>query len=326
MARRAFQEEIEEFEQASGEAEESRSGRRASRPKAAAEPEGRRQINLIYWALPFVALIVVMVGFLAFHRLEAFLINETKFRLNAADAGIDSRHFKVTGVKRSGREKVQSLFDQDFGRSIYLMPVAERRRNLLALPWVKEAVVERRWPDRVFVQVQEREPIAFVQFDRSGGSPYFRLVDEEGVLLPVPAGERFDLIVLTGLRPTDIEPERAARVKRASLLLKEIGTRASMVAEIDVRDPGNLRASMKLHGAGVQVQLGNQNFHTRIENFLAHFDRMHQQRPDAREFDLRIDGKVIAIGDPAVTEPVKKVEPVRPVRPERRSKREQRPR
>lgn len=326
MARRAFPEEMEELEQAQleeiTEEKEPRAPRRA--PRAKTEPEKRRQINLVYWALPFAGLILVVVAFLAFHRLEAFLINEPKFRLKPADSGIESAHFKVTGVKRTGRETVQAIFEQDFGRSIYLLPVAERRRNLLALAWVKEAVVQRHWPNKVSVQITERQPIAFIQFDRPGNTPYFRLVDEDGVLLPIPAGERFDLIVLTGLRPTDIEPERAARVKRAAALLKEIGKRASMVAEIDVRDPGNLRAAMKLHGASVQAQLGNQNFQTRLENFLAHFDRVHLQRPDAREFDLRIDGKIIAIGDPPAA-PARRAEANQPTRPERRPKREYRP-
>lgn len=306
MARKAFPDELEELEQAAAveeaaEEREPRAVRRSPKPKtaAAAEPRKRRQINLVYWTVPFVALLAAVMAFFAFHRLEAYLINETKFRLGAADSGIESDHFKVVGVKRAGREAVQRIFDQDFGRSIYLFPIAERRRNLLALDWVKDAVVQRRWPNRVFVEIRERQPIAFVQFDRAGSSPYFRLVDEEGVLLPVPAGERFDLVVLTGLKPTDIEPERAVRVRRAAALLRDIGKLASRISEIDVRDAGNLRASMKLHDVVVQVQLGNQNFQPRLENFFAHFDKVHLQRPDAFGFDLRIDGKIIAIGDPA---------------------------
>lgn len=302
MARRTFPEELlEEVEQPVEEAAvEAERPKRAPRAKpAAAEPKKRRRINLVYWTLPFAALVVAMLGFFLFHRVEAYLIGETKFRLEAADAGIESESFKVTGVKRTGREAVQKIFEQDFGRSIYLFPLAERRRNLLALDWVKDAVVQRRWPNRVYVEIQERNPIAFVQFDRPSGTPYFRLVDDEGVLLPVPQGERFDLVVLTGLRPTDIEPERVTRVRRAASLLKDVGPLAARISEIDVRDAGNLRVSLKMKDTVVAVQLGNQNFKARLDNFLAHYTRVREQRPDAYGFDLRVDGKIIAIGDPA---------------------------
>ena len=38
------------------------------------------------------------------------------------------------------------------------MPLAERRRRLLAIDWVEDASVSRLWPNRVLVRITERKP------------------------------------------------------------------------------------------------------------------------------------------------------------------------
>lgn len=308
MARKAFPDELEALDPQVDEreepAEEPKPQRRAARSKPAAEASsGRRRINLIYWTVPFAALVVAVLAILGFHRVEAYLINETKFRINApSDFGQESPNLTIAGLHRTTREEVLKIFEQDFGRSIYLFPVAERRRNLLALPWIREATVSRRWPHQVVVTVAEREPVAFVQFERPNSAPSFRLVDADGVLLPVPKGERFDLVVLTGIKPSDIEPERVARVRRAAAMLKEIGPLAGRISEIDLSDPGNMRVSMRIQDTPVTALTGNREYRARLDNFLAHFDRIHQQRPDATSFDLRIDGRIIALNDRAAVQ------------------------
>ena len=48
------------------------------------------------------------------------------------------------------------------GRSVYLIPLDERRATLRTVDWVKDASVARVWPNRVVVRVAERKPVAFV--------------------------------------------------------------------------------------------------------------------------------------------------------------------
>lgn len=300
MARRTLTDELEYVppqDERPPHRDRERPARRA--PKAKAAPEGRRRrINLVYWAIPFAGLVALAAAMMAFHRVEAFLINDTRFVLQGpVDIRQESANFQVAGLRRVKREEIVRIFENDFGRSLYLFPVAERRRRLLALDWIRNATVSRRWPNQVFVQVREREPMAFVQFDRPGGVPYFRLIDEQGVLLPVPTGERFDLVVLTGIKATETENQRAARVRIASLMLRELGPLAARISEIDVRDAADLRVSMKLEGMPVTAQVGDRNFRPRLENFFAHFASMHEKRPEAAAFDLRVDDRITAIED-----------------------------
>jgi cell division protein FtsQ len=298
MARRTVMDELE-YVPPPEDRPSQRDRERPARRNAKKAPEGRRRrINLVYWAIPFAALVVAAAGLMAFHRVEAFLINDQRFLVRGpGDLRQNGANFQVAGLRRVTREEVLRLFENDFGRSLYLFPAAERRRNLLAIDWIRDATISRRWPNQVFVKIRERQPMAFMQFNRPGGTPYFRLVDEHGVLLPIPKGERFDLVVLTGAPAAEPEGKRAERVRTAGALLRDIGGLAARISEIDLRDPADLRVTMKLEGMPVTVQIGDHNFRPRLENFLAYFASMHEKRPDADAFDLRVDDRITAIGD-----------------------------
>src|SRR5689334_21414817 len=68
----------------------------------------------------------------------------------------------IEGLRFASRSKVLHVFSGDFNHSIFLTPLAERRRRLLAIDWVQEASISRIWPDRLMVRIRERKPIAFV--------------------------------------------------------------------------------------------------------------------------------------------------------------------
>ena len=94
------------------------------------------------------------------------------------------------------------LFSTDYGHSIFAVPLAERRRRLLAVDWVEDASVARIWPNRLLVRITERKPVAFVSmpFHAGANSPSrYLLIDVDGVLLDPPARAKFTFPVLTGL-------------------------------------------------------------------------------------------------------------------------------
>src|SRR5512146_140331 len=111
-------------------------------------------------------------------RVRQFAMTDPQFKLTRENA----EALQIRGLKYANRAKVQRVFYGDFGRSIFAVPLEERRRRLLAIDWVEEASVLRIWPDRLSVQIRERAPVAFVLFP--GGMPL--LIDREGVLLDPP--------------------------------------------------------------------------------------------------------------------------------------------
>ena len=66
---------------------------------------------------------------------------------------------------------IEAVFAEDFGRSVYLIPLSERRASLRTVDWVKDASVARFWPNRVVVGVTERKPVAFVDARAPAGVP-----------------------------------------------------------------------------------------------------------------------------------------------------------
>ena len=60
-----------------------------------------------------------------------------------------ARISELHGVKYASRQQILRLFEPDYGRSLYLFPLAARRKSLLGVHWVHEASVSRIWPNRV---------------------------------------------------------------------------------------------------------------------------------------------------------------------------------
>lgn len=295
MARRGVEEaEIEVSEPATaGDAE--RAVRR--KPRAKKESGPRRPIRWLYWLIPVAGVMTAFLVVFSFHQVEAFLIRDARFAVRGpADYGADPEGIQVDGQVRASKAELLRVFESDLNRSLYLFPVAERRRNLLAVDWVKEAAVSRRWPNRVTVRVWERTPVAFAQTEHRDGSSRFYLIDEEGVLLPIPKGEKFEnFVVLRGMSEQEPEASRKVRVQQSMHFMKEASTLAGYVTEVNAADPGDLRALMKLDTSLVTVRLGSDDLGKKLRRFVKRFPEIHAARPEARFFDLRMGDRVIAV-------------------------------
>ena len=117
------------------------------------------------------------------------------------------------GLTYASRSKVQRVFAADFERSIFSVPLAERRRRLLAIDWVEDASVSRVWPDRLVVRIRERKPVAFVSF-RSGPL----LIDAAGRAAGAArAGRSSPFPCWSGVREDETEAQRRrARARLAA--------------------------------------------------------------------------------------------------------------
>jgi len=301
MARRIAEEELPlvEANQEERAPVAERTPRRTARTakKEEAVPKRRRLVQLLYWTIPVFALAGAFLVVAAFHRVESFLINDQRFHLQgSADYGRAPENLNLAGLKRASQSEILRVFESDFGRSLYLLSVNERREALLKVDWVKDVTVSRRWPNQLHVRIVEREPVAVAQVNVRNAAPAFQMIDMDGVLLPIPRGEKVDKYpVLTGFGTNEAKATRKMRVEHAASMMQELGPLRSMLAEIDVRDPGNLQATLAVNANAVTLRMGNRNYRKRLQNFLNHHERIRQERPEARTFDLRIDGRITAV-------------------------------
>jgi cell division protein FtsQ len=257
-----------------------------SRMRAAPVRRGISTGRIVAVSIAFCVLLIASIYI--FHRLEQFLIRDPRFALNGVDG--DPAAIEIAGAAHASRTQIEQVFSIDLGRSVYLLPLSDRREALRSVDWVRDASVARLWPNRVVVSVQERKPVAFLTL----GPSHFGLIDEDGVILP-PAPDRFTLPVLTGVHASDSPAERRDRVHRMLRLTLELGDNVQNISEIDVSDRDNLKVTVPKDGHIMTLLLGDRNFARRYQVFLNHYGDIKRQRPNTATLDLRLDDRITAV-------------------------------
>lgn len=243
---------------------------------------------------------VVLTGAVyASQRFEQFLIRDPRFFLpGPAEYGLESPNIRLNGVQYASRARVLRLFEPDYGRSLYLLPLAARRGALMNISWVHEASIVRVWPDQLIVNITERKPVAFIKVPADGITRW-ALIDEAGVVLDPPQKAPFRLPVVSGVPLSEVSEKRSARVKRMMQVLKDLGRYADSVSEVDVSDMDEVKISRSVQGHAITLLMGDRNFSSRLGNFLDHYPDIHRKLPQATTFDLRLDDRITGLEDGA---------------------------
>ena len=249
-----------------------------------------------------IAGMLLMVSTLfAWHRTEEFLIKDSRFRMVEADDFIGQiPNLTVEGIHYASASQIRHVFAKDFGRSLYLVPIEKRRQELLEIDWVEDATISKVWPDTVRVDIRERQPVAFVRLPpaRSGdGLSRFALIDKDGFILRPRVAAQFTFPVIAGISEAEPIEARRARVHRALGMLRDVGSLAGQISEVDVSDPNNLVVAEHVASGVVNLIIGDENYAQRLRNFLANYQEIREKRPDATMLDLRVDGAITAVGD-----------------------------
>lgn len=218
-------------------------------------------------------------------KLHAYVATDPRFVLSRDNKDA----LAIEGLRYASRSKVRHVFDADFGRGILSVPLAERRRRLLAIDWVEDASVSRVWPDRLVVRIHERKPVAFVYLASS-----VVLIDGDGVLLEPPQQASFTFPVLSGIQEDSTEDARRERVRALLRLEEDMGYMAKDISEVDAADPENLRVVVQVDRHAVSLLLGDANYGRRYQNFLRHYQEIEQRSPRAKTFDLRLEDRITA--------------------------------
>jgi cell division protein FtsQ len=270
------------------------------------EPERDSFFSGVRWGrftLWLIAGVLTMVSTLfAWHRTEEFLIKDDRFRIaEAEELTGQSPNLIVEGIQYASPSQVRHVFAPDFGRSLYLVPIQERRKQLLAIDWVEEAALSKIWPDTLRVRIWERVPVAFVHLapNRKDGMSRFALIDKDGYILRPRVAAQFTLPVITGIRETEPLENRRARVRRVLAMLTAIGPLWEQISEINASDPNNLIVAEHVDNRVVNLMLGEENYQSRLRHFLANYAEIETKQggKNATTLDLRIDGVITAVGE-----------------------------
>ena len=109
-------------------------------------------------------------------------------------AGIAVDNVLVEGRRNTSAERILAALKVQRGMPLFAFSPEPARERLLALGWVRDARIERRLPDTIFVNLVERRPAAIWQ-----NKGKFALVDETGAVIGVEdVGQYGDLRVIVG--------------------------------------------------------------------------------------------------------------------------------
>ncbi len=239
------------------------------------------------------AFTILGAGFSTAYAVTTYLHGSRHFLFSGAQEAL-----RISGNRFVSKKSIQAVFGPDAGSSIFSVPLEERRQQISEIAWVERASVRRVVPDRIWVQIHERQPVAFVRFPQSAAeklaSP--KLIDHEGVLLSSPTGAQFTFPVLTGISASMPLADRAKRVALYQALIADLDAEAprysSRISEVDVADPRNAKLTTVNGGEMVQLQMGDESFRHRYQIFLKYFDSWKKEFGRVRTVDLRYKGVV----------------------------------
>ncbi len=261
---------------------------RYHRPRKPVEVRRRSSWKRTLWIAVRVFAVLLAVATVAAAGFGGYQLATSSlvFRLKALDS------IEVLEAAHASPEAVRERFEGDVGRTLFSIPLDERRTSIEEIPWVESAAVQRVLPDSLRVFVRERTPIGFV---RQGASLW--LVDRYGVLLPVPEGASFSFPVLTGVPENLTTEERRDRValylELAGELDRDDKSYSGQLSEIDLGDPENLCASVSETDGMVWLYFGRGRYQEKFETFLRYRPEWKDAAEPVRAVDLRYRGQIV---------------------------------
>jgi cell division septal protein FtsQ len=270
--------------------------------KTAEEPE-RPTWKYAAWAL--CGLLILVVFLWVGSKVDEFLTKDPRFAVAVPEeAGEPSPNLQLNGLKRADREEILKVFAPDLGKSIYLVPLAERRERLTKIDWIRDAAVLRIWPNRIQVHLTERVPVAALHLpptprDTELSHDYhLALIDVEGAILTPYGDARPPNPVVTGISAETPIEDRKLSVQRVVKLMRE------RVIKVDASDPNNLKLYQPFMDREIVLLLGHEKFFVRLENYFTNIDKL-PQHPDIPGFDLRPENQIVALSPVPKAAPAK---------------------
>jgi cell division protein FtsQ len=232
------------------------------------------------WWIFFLVLAALAVAALAAMRVPQMLGQQ--LGQAAGYGGFAVKGYEIKGLHRMDRRRIDDIVKLELNRPQPLVDLAELRRQLLQFGWIRDARVSRRLPDRLVIDVVEREPKAIWQHQG-----VLTLIDLDGVVLDhVQLNAMPDLPLIIGPE-ANMHAAELSRLVEASPRLRPVMSGATWV--------GGRRWDIRFQtGEVLALPEGD----VAAQKALTTFARQDQEaqllgRGFVR-FDMRVPGKLIA--------------------------------
>ncbi len=195
---------------------------------------------------------------------------------------------RIEGAERTARDEVIRAAGLREGMGLFEVDVAEVRRAVEKLPWVRAARVARELPSGLLIELEEWTPRCLVRLDRL----YY--LSPEGHVVRAVLSQGLDYPVVTGLTWADLEGEKLAAKGVFELLgLIDKGLLQEEVSEINV-DPDLGFTLYTPAGEGTAIRLGFSRFEERLQRLARLRRHLGRRGQTAYSVNLNHDDKIIA--------------------------------
>jgi cell division protein FtsQ len=195
-----------------------------------------------------------------------------------ADAGFIVRNVLVDGRQYADVATIRAMLNVDKGDPIFSLNPKEAQVMLERMSWVKNAHVERRLPDTIYIKLTERKPLALWQRNKR-----LSLIDSEGkVLTDQNLGEFQKLMIVIG----DDAPKRASSL--LTMLSAEPAIRDRVEAATLV---SGRRWDLKLK-SGAEVKLPEKDMGLALRKLAVNHEEEAILDKDVLSIDVRDGGRI----------------------------------
>lgn len=162
--------------------------------------------------------------------------------LIAGLAVLGSSLFSVDDISVEGNvytdaDELAAVIEDLEGTPVLLVDTGRAEEQIEEIPWVQDARVRTQFPNRVTIEIREREPVAAML----GSDNLSRVLDTEGRILDVVEGQPVALVWISGPGTLDLTPGEFASIgyaSAASLVTKLTPTIRSRVDSMLVTPDG----------------------------------------------------------------------------------------
>lgn len=168
------------------------------------------------------------------------------------------KYLGVNGNNNVTREEIIKLSSIYYGENIFRINKRNSMKSIFQNPYVKMIKINRILPDRVVIDIIEREIMVYVPYVGS-----YLNIDEEGMILEInPAIKRVDLPVVKGLKFETfkvgefLKVENEEQFSTTTKLIKVVknAEMLNMISEIDISDLSDIKLKIK---EGIKANIGS---------------------------------------------------------------------
>ncbi len=249
---------------------------------------GKRERGQAKISRLWIAILVLATGStLAAYQAAGYFGQASYFGLKAIE---------VNGLRRLSGADVRVASGLAAGSNIFAIDLDEVAQRLQAMYWIKQAIVVRKPPDRITVDVVEQRQVAWIDLGQTYG------ITPDGVLLPAGSADvrPRNLPVISGLSVRGDSLQLGVAVPDSALWAILRWWEEATVADAEfclnvagIQPMAGSSIRLQMAGDGLEVRLPANEAAHRLRTIRELMPRVHQSHPDPAYIDLRYTGQMV---------------------------------